>query len=209
MNTQDNGALRALEIAVGVILGFMVVFGGALLAGAAIGQDTIPGVNAEVCVSADPAAVGYRDPTSGGPAGLGDGVRWAPEQVQLCDPEPTGAVRALGLVAMSMALLAPIVFFALLFLMLRRARTEGVFADRVPGALRTLGGVLLVWAVLEFMVNGITDAALINALTEGRDPTLFTADFPWLLALLGVGLLALSTAMAQAVSMRQDVEATI
>jgi len=140
---------------------------------------------------------------------LRDGVSWRAEEVQLCDPDPDVATRALGGLGLTVWVLAPMLFFGLLWRLLRRARRAGIFADQVPGGLRLLGGLLLVWAAADFVVSGFVNAALLNRMTD-EGLTLFSSNnFPWLLLLLGVALLALARVMAEAVTMRHDVEATI
>ena len=129
--------------------------------------------------------------------------------MQVCDPDPDGATRALGIAGLTVWVVAPLLFFGLLWRLLRRARREGVFADRVPGGLRFLGGLLLVWAALDFVVTGFVNAALLNRMTDDTLVLFSSSDAPWLLVLLGLALLALERVMSQAVAMRHDVEATI
>jgi len=206
--TTKSDPLKLLESAVAVLLLLMAAFGGAMILGTLLGQSSIPGVTAEVCVTTAPGTVGFTDPTSGGPVDTAEGVRWFAETVKLCDPSPSTAVTVLGVTSMLVAMLAPLVFFGLLWRMLRRARRDGVFADRVPGQLRALGGILLVWAALALVTRGFLDAALITLMTTG-DPVFFTTDFPWLLVFLAIALFTLGKVMEQAVEMRRDVEATI
>ncbi|MEO5663937.1 MAG: DUF2975 domain-containing protein [Nocardioides sp.] len=213
-STRDADPLKVLEILVGVIVSLMAVVTVAVCVGAIAGSGSIPGLNAEVCVTVAPGRVAFQEtqgstPPAMGPMHLSDGIRWHTEQVRVCDPDPDGATRALGALGLTVWVLAPLIFFGLLWRLLRRARREGVFADRVPGGLRLLGGILLVWATLDFIVTGFVNAALLNRMTDEGLTLFMSSDFPWLQILLAVALLGLERVMAQALVMRRDVEATI
>lgn len=213
-NPRGDDPLRTLEIAVGVIVTLMALVTGAVLVGTVAGTGSIPGINAEVCVSTPPTDIGFQYGQDGaspavGPRDLSDGIRWYAEDIAVCDPDPDGATRALGVAGLAVWVVAPLLFFGLLWRLLRRARRQGVFADRVPAGLRRLGGLLLVWAALDLVVTGFVNAALLNRMTDGAPVLFSTGDAPWPLALLGVALLALARVMAQAVLMRHEVEATI
>ena len=216
MDTTDGsrGAdpLRTLEIVVGVIVTLMAVVVGAVLVGAVAGTGSIPGVDAEVCVTTltdGTPAFRQVEGESTGPVGLAEGITWRAEQVQVCDPDPDGVTRALGVAGLTMWTIAPLLFFGLLWRLLRRARRDGVFADQVPGGLRVLGRLLLVWAALDLVITGFVNAALLNRMTEDELVLFSSYDVPWLLVLLGISLLALERVMAQAVDLRHDAEATI
>lgn len=204
--------LRTLEMLVGVIVTLMTVVVGAVLLGAVAGAGSIPGVDAEVCVTTttDGTPAFHRvEGEATGPVGLSEGITWRAEQVQVCDPDPDGVTRALGVAGLTMWTVAPLLFFGLLWRLLRRARREGVFADRVPGGLRMLGRLLLLWAALDLVVTGFVNAALLNRMTDDGLVLFSSYDVPWLLVLLGVALLALERVMAQAVLLRHEAEATI
>lgn len=211
-SARSTDPLRTLERVVGVIVTLMAVVACAVLVGAVAGSGSIPGLDAEVCVSSTTdGEPGFRQVQgeSTGPVGLAEGITWRAERVQVCDPDPDGATRALGIAGLTVWVVAPLLFFGLLWRLLRRARREGVFADRVPGGLRFLGGLLLVWAALDFVVTGFVNAALLNRMTDDTLVLFSSSDAPWLLVLLGLALLALERVMSQAVAMRHDVEATI
>ena len=207
--TRTDDPLRVLEGLVGLVVVVMAVLAVATLVGTAFGSGSIPGVNAEVCVTRSGEEPAFRkvDGEATGPVGLVDGVTWRADEVQLCDPRPDGATRALGAAGLLVWVGGPMLFFTMLWRLLRRARREGVFADRVPGQLQRLGAVLLGWAALDFFLGGAVDAALLNRMADGT--MILTADMPWLPVLLGIALLALARVMGEAVTMRHDVEATI
>jgi hypothetical protein len=207
--TRSNDPLRILEVLVGMVVAVMVVLAVATLAGTALGSGTVPGLNAEVCAtgSGDQPAFRRGEGETTGPVGLRDGITWRVDEVQVCDPDPDGATRALAGAGLVVWVGGPMVFFVMLWLFLRRARREGVFADRVPGQLRTLGRILLMWAALDFVLSGGVNAALLNRMTDST--LILTATVPWLPVLLGISLLALARVMGEAVDMRRDVEATI
>ncbi|WP_299931932.1 DUF2975 domain-containing protein [uncultured Nocardioides sp.] len=194
---------------VGLVVAVMAVLAAATLAGTVLGSGTVPGLNAEVCAtgSGDQAAFRRGDGDTTGPVGLRDGITWRVDEVQVCDPDPDGATRALAGAGLVVWVGGPMVFFVMLWLFLRRARREGVFADRVPGQLRTLGRILLMWPALDFVLSGWVNAALLNRMTDST--LILTATVPWLPVLLGISLLALARVMGEAVGMRRDVEATI
>lgn len=203
--------LRSLESAVAVVVTLLALLSVGVLAGTLVGSGSIPGVEAEVCVTTSENGMpGFRrvDGERTGPVGLAEGITWRAAEVQVCDPDPDGATRAVAAVGLAVWVVAPLLFFGLLWRLLRRARREGVFADRVPGALRMLGRLLLVWAALDFVVTGFVNAALLARMTDGL-PLFTSGDFPWLLVLLGIALLALARVMGEAVLMRHEVEATI
>jgi hypothetical protein len=208
---RDDDPLKGLETVVGVVVALMTAVTCAVLVGAAMGSGAIPGVDAEVCVASSATdSSGFRrvDGERTGPVGLAAGTTWRATEVQLCDPDPDAATRALGVAGLTLWTLAPLVFFGLLWRMLRRARREGIFTEQVPEALRRLGQLLLAWAALDLVVTGVVNGALLTRLT---DELVFfsSAELPWLQVLLGIALLALARVMEQAVHMRRDVEATI
>lgn len=209
--TQRSDPLAVLENVVGLVVVILGMLTCAVLLGTVAGSGSIPGLNTEVCVTTSEGGMpGFgRDEGEGtGPVGLSAGVTWRADEVTLCDPDPARTTRVMAGLGLMAWVGAPLLFFALLWRMLRRARREGVFADRVPGALRRLGGLLLVWAALDFVLTGFVNGALLRSMTDGL--VYFTSsEFPWLLVLLGIALLALARVMAEAVTMRHDVESTI
>ncbi len=208
-SSRSNDPLKVLEVLVGVVVAVMAVLATLTVAGTVLGSGTVPGLNAEVCASGSGDQPAFRrvDGESTGPVGLADGITWRADEVQICDPDPDGATRALAGAGLVVWVGGPMAFFVMLWRFLRRARREGVFADRVPGQLRTLGRVLIAWAVLDFVLSGWVNAALLNRMTDSA--LILTATVPWLPVLLGIALLALASVMGQAVGMRRDVEATI
>lgn len=208
-DSRSNDPLRVLEGLVGLVVAVMAVLVVATLAGTAFGTGQIPGVDTEVCGtgSGDQPAFRQVDGEGTGPVGLRDGITWRAEEVQVCDPAPDGATRALGGAGLVVWVGGPAVFFVMLWRFLRRARREGVFADRVPGQLRTLGRILITWAALDFVLSGWVNAALLNRMTDTA--LVFSATVRWPPVLLGIALLALARVMEEAVGLRHDVEATI
>lgn len=207
--TRSSDPLKTLETLVGVIVVVAGLLASLVLLGTVVGTGSIPGVDAEVCATTAGGEPGFRmtEGDSTGPVGLADGITWRADEVRICDPDPDGATRGLAAVGLLVWAGAPLLFFALLWRLLRRARREGVFADRVPGGLRTLGRILIVWAVLDFFVSGLVNAALLTRMTDSM--VILEAQFPWLPALVGIALLALARVLADAVDMRRDIEATI
>lgn len=203
--------LAVLELVVGAIFALMVVVCGAVLVGLLAGQASVPGVTAEVCVSTEPGStVAFRQGSRPevGPVGLADGTTWRAESIQICEPDPDGTTAVLGVVGLLVWIVAPLVFFGLLWRLIRSARRDGVFATTIPGGLRTLGRLLLAWAAVGFIVSGIVNAALLTRMTDQL--VFFSSDeVPWLLVLLGIAFLTLDRVMAQAVLLREDSEATI
>jgi hypothetical protein len=208
-DVRGGDSLRVLQVLVGVVVAVLAVMACGVVVGAVAGSGTIPGLDTKVCVTTTPdeRRPGRPDAMSPGLGRPTDRVTRTVEEVQICDHRPDRATRAIAGVGLAVGLLAPLLFFGLLWRLLRRARREGVFADRVPAGLRLLGGLLLVWAALGFVVNGFVTAALLTRLTDSV--VLFKVDVSLTLVLLGVALLALAEVMAQAVDMRHDVEATI
>lgn len=210
-SAQGSDQLKTLEVIVGVVVALMAIVAGVVLAGTVAGSGSIPRVAAEVCVASDGDRPPFLTPEGERTGSLGpaDGTRWHVEAVQVCNPDPDGVTRTLGAGGLLVRLGGPLLFFCLLWRLVRRARREGVFADRIPGRLRMLGAVLLVWAALDFVVTGFVDAALLARMAPDDSAVFFTADVPWTLVLVGLALLALAEVMGEAVDMRHDVEATI
>lgn len=209
--TVRSDPLKELENIVGVIVIILAVLACTVLFGTVVGSGSIPGISGEVCVStSEDAMPGFRRGEDGrtGPVDLKPGVTWLAEEVQLCDPNPDGTTRAVAVMGLTVWVVAPMIFFGLLWRELRRARREGVFADRVPAGLRRLGAVLLIWAALDLVVTALVNSALLRAMTDGS-LVLASIEFPWLLVLLGIAMLALARVMGEAVRMRHDVETTI
>ena len=206
---RSTDPLRTLEALVAMSVVVMGLLAALVLMGTVVGTGTIPGVNAEVCASTAGGEPGFRmtEGDATGPVGLVDGITWRADAVQICDPDPDGATRGLGAAGLVVWAGAPLLFFALLWRLLRRARREGVFADRVPAELRTLGRILIAWAVLDFFVSGLVNAALLTRMTDST--VILVGQFPWLPMLVGIALLALARVLSEAVDMRRDIEATI
>lgn len=204
--------LRVLEILVGVVLVLLALSTVGLVIGTITGSGSVPGLNAEVCVAVKTDRNQFQEP-QGSPPVLGqnlrEGTSWHAEEIQLCDPNPDGTTRLLGALGLTVWVLAPLISFGLLWRLLRHARREGVFADRIPGGLHLLGGFLLCWAALDFVLTGFVNAALFNRMISDGMTLFMSSDVPWLQILLGIALLALERVMAQALVMRRDVEATI
>lgn len=207
--TRSSDPLKLLATVVGVVVVVMAISTVLLLAGTVVGTGTIPGVNTEVCTTVAGDGPGFRrtEGDTTGPVGLAEGITWRAEEVQVCDPDPDGGTRTLAAAGLVVWIGAPLYFFGLLWRLLRRARRDGVFADRVPGDLRTLGRVLLAWAALDFFVSGVVDAMLLNRMTDST--TIVSGEVAWLPVLVGITLLALARVLAEAVDLRRDVEATI
>ena len=207
--TRGNDPLKVLEALVGLVVTVMAILAVATVAATIFGSGSIPGVNAQVCASGSGDEPAFRrvDGELTGPVDLREGVTWSPVEVQVCDPEPDGATRALAGAGLWCGSAARPSFFVMLWRFLRRARREGVFADRVPGQLTTLGRILIGWAVLDFVLSGWVNAMLLNRMSDST--LILTATVPWLPVLLGIALLALARVMAQAVDLRRDAEATI
>ena len=96
--TRSADPLRTLELLVGVIVSVMALLAGLVLLGTIVGTGTIPGVNAEVCASTGGDAPAFRrtEGDSTGPVGLGEGITWRADEVQICDPDPDGGTRGLA-----------------------------------------------------------------------------------------------------------------
>lgn len=205
----DNKPLRVLETLVGGALAVMVLVTVLAAVGTVVGSASIPGIDAEVCATGTQGSPAFARGEDGrtGPVGLRDGVTWRVQELQVCDPDPDVATRALGGLGLAVWAGAPAVFLAMLWRFLRRARMQGFFADEVPTQLRTLGRFLMIWALLDLFVSGAVNAALLTRMTD--DLVFLTATVPWVPLVLGVALLALARVMEQAVEMRRDVEATI
>ena len=205
----SSDPLRVLQVLVGLALAVLSIAAVVVFAGSVIGSNSLPGVSVEVCVDRSGETPAFRQVPGErtGPVGLSEGIAWRAEEVTICDPDPDATTRALGAVGLLVWAGGPTLFFALLWRFLRRARQEGVFADRVPAQLRRLGAVLLVWAALDFVVSGVIDAALLTRMTDHT--MVVTATVQWVPVLLGIALLALARVMGEAVVMRRDVEATI
>ena len=132
---RTNDPLRTLELLVAMVVALMGVGAVLLLAGTVVGTASIPGVDAEVCVSGSGDALALRTAGDGstGPVGLRDGITWRADEVTICDPAPDGTTRALAAAGLLVWIGAPVLFFSLLWRLLRRARREGVFATASPG----------------------------------------------------------------------------
>lgn len=203
--------LKGLETIVGAAVVLASVVIAVLVASLVVGTGSVPGLRGEVCATADAANVRLRaadDDVLAGPGALRDDVSWRVDEVQLCDDSPDGATRALAGAGLAIWAGAPLLVLALLWRFLRRARRDGVFADAVPGGLRLLGRLVLLWAALDFAASGWLNAALVARMTTDGSFSV-RADVPWVAILAGVALLALAKVMEQAVEMRHDVEATI
>lgn len=201
--------LRVLQWLVGAALAVLALVVVAVLAGAVVGSGAVPGVETEVCATRSGDAPAFRQVAGQetGPVGLDAGITWQADEVRICDPDPDAVTRAWGAAAALVGLVGPVAFFWMLWRLLRRARVEGVFADRVPGQLQRLGALLLGWAALDLVVEGLVNGVLLTRMTDST--VLVSASVSWLPVLLGVALLALARVMGEAVDMRRDVEATI
>jgi hypothetical protein len=218
MTGKQKSALAPLDTTVSIILTLMVGFAVVMLIATIFGSGSIAGMrrtNPEVCVETRPGqGVGLGGngirPGGDGPIGLRDGVRWYPTEVEICDTAPSASTLALGGLAVAPGAVGVMGFFGLMWVVLRRARRIGVFADSIPRSLRLLGAFLLGWTLLSWVVVGLTRAALFSRMAEGRSISMFLpSDFPVVPVLVSLGLLTLAGVVTQAVALREDVEATI
>lgn len=208
-SARGNRPLKVLEVLVGMVVTVMAVLAVATAVGTLLGSGSVIGLDAEVCAtsSGDRPAFRQVDGERTGPVGLRDNIIWRAEEVQVCDPSPDVATRALAGAGLVVWVGGPAVFFVMLWRFLRQSRRAGVFADRVPAQLRSLGRILIAWAALDFVLSGWINAALLNRMTDST--MILSATVPWLPVLLGSALLALAGVMQEAVGLRRDVEATI
>jgi hypothetical protein len=215
MVKRTKDPLAPLETGVQVLLGMLVTLG-VLLLGSAIfgGNPSFAGVGAsEVCVETAPGeGVGYGGAGRGGdhPIGLYDDVRWFPREIKICDTQPSAGTIALGITRALIGPIGGIGALLLLWWVVRRARREGVFGDRIPGGLYVLGCYLVAWALIGWLSGGIVDALLLSRMADTTDGFVFSwPEFPLVSLLLGLGMLTLARVMSQAVALREDSDATI
>ena len=215
MVKREKDPLAPLETGVQVLLGMLVILG-VLLLGSALfgGNPSVAGVGAsEVCVETSPGeGVGYGGTGGGGdhPIGLYDDVRWFPREIEICDTQPSAGTVALGITRALVEPIGAIGALLLLWWVIRRARREGVFGDRIPTGLYVLGCYLLAWALIGWLSGGIIDALLLRRMADTTDGFVFSwPQFPLVSLLLGLAMLTLARVMSQAVALREDSDATI
>jgi hypothetical protein len=215
MVKREKDPLAPLETGVQVLLGMLVLLG-VLLLGSTIfgGNPSFASVGAtEVCVGTSPGeGVGYGGTGRGGdhPIGLYDDVRWFPREIEICDTQPTAGTIALGITRALIEPIGAIGALLLLWWVVRRARREGVFGDRIPAGLYVLGCYLLAWALTGWLSGGTVDALLLRRMADTTDGFVFSwPEFPLVSLLLGLAMLTLARVMSQAVALREDSDATI
>ena len=215
MGTKEKDPLAPLETGVRAVLALIAALCVLLIASAALGETPgIGGVDAtEVCVATSPGeGIGYggSGKPGDGPIGLREGVRWFPREIDICDTTPSAGTLALGV---SQAILGPVgatVGLLLLWLVIRRARREGVFGEGIPTALRKLASFLLAWAAISWLWKGIVDATLLRRMAADTSGFVFSSpEFPFVTVLIGLGLVTLARVMSQAVALREDSEGTV
>lgn len=213
MTARAKDPLAPLEWGVRVVLGAMVALTVAVLVGVVGNVGSDPLGDREACVTTAPGrGTGFGGDGRQGdhPLGLGEGVRWHPSTIDICDTHPRASSVALGVTRDALPVVGGLVVLWWLLRLLTRARRTGLFADRIPRQLERLGGFLLAWTALTWMSAGFIDAVLMNRMVPDADLVLFqSADVPVVTVLVALGLVTLGRVMAYGVALREDSEATI
>lgn len=217
MATKQRDPLAPLEFGVTVLLGFSTFITALVMVFWLLGAQHVEffGINgSDVCVTTSPAHGvdwGGSDPSSGGehPFGLRPGSSWNTTSLQICESHASvGTV----LIGASRTLLTPvgtIGSLVLLWLLIRRARRDGLFGNAVPSALRRLAYFLLAWAVLGWAWGGLADTWLLRRMADPAGSLFGEQNIPLTTLLLGLGLITLARVMTYAVDLREDNEATV
>ena len=147
-------------------------------------------------------------------------IRSAPEQLAEINPEAADCIAKLPQIAgfsatgqfafwaaFGIEFVVYAVLLALAHGVIHRCATGRVFVDEMIGALRLIGLIIASWPLADLVLQNVTGAVL----AWTGDLPAFSATVALDLPVLGVGLLmvTMSVAMAQAVRLREDADLTI
>lgn len=206
-----KNVLAPLEFVVSGIGGIMVFFALIMVPTAIFGSGSFLGFgNREACVDAPINAVEVarsRVPIMG----LHGGATARASRVELCDFDPS---RHQLLLQIGM-LLPPFVFFLgvllAIWLTLRAARKHGLFSPHVALDVLRLGTYLFVGAMLTAAIQAEASVRLVKSLAGpgSRAGFLLFFDIPWAVVIISFASLTVGRALANAVRMQREIDATV
>ncbi|MBB4917568.1 DUF2975 domain-containing protein [Streptosporangium saharense] len=137
------------------------------------------------------------------------GVSTTATEVQFCTSDPNGAqMMWQALTALPGFVLAAGVL-VLVWRLIRVAGSRGAYTPDVVRGLRALAWCLLAGAVLAPIVQDIANAQLLRTLSADYSYTFQLPDISLAAVLTGLGLIALTRVMRNAVRMREDLEGLV
>jgi hypothetical protein len=218
----DRDPLRPLDVVSWALLALCVAWLLAGTMGALVAPASFRGLGqGEVCGVVTPAAAGWSaDPAAG--AGPGDGTAavrglasdgsYDVATLAVCDDRPATSQRVALATRQLVTLLAVTGFLVLLRVLLRRARQEGLFSLAVSRVVRLAGWYLVGAAVVVDAVRAYGTVLIVGPVVPGASAGQVFADAldvsPAVL-LGGIGVLVIARVLRIAVSMREDLDATI
>lgn len=140
---------------------------------------------------------------------LPSGTTVLARKLDVCARKPTTAQRLVSGGDGLMGLLLLAVPIALSWRLVRRARARGVFSSGVARALTQLGAWVLIASAVFSVLTLLADNWLIDQLLPGGGRQPVDIPLSWGTLLTGFGLLALGRVMASAVSMQEELDATV
>ena len=172
------------------------------------------GADSDACITSDGAGLpltqgAYRDLLSHGPSGAEQGVAGLADTFRVCAPHADFGARFAASMPGLVTLLFVIGFLALSHLLIRRARLSGLFTARVADLVTVLGGYLLVGSIVTTLGSMLGRELFLYQVSRDYGWAWELPNLSWPTVVAGFGVLALGRVMHIAVSMQDDIDATI
>jgi hypothetical protein len=208
-----KNALAPIEFIVGVAGGivlFLVGLSAVFLVFGNSGGSFLTIGDREVCVVASSSAVQTR---SSHVAGLAPAVRSFPEQLNICQSDPSTWQHTLAFLSVAPPFLYSIGFLFFTWRLIRTTRRRGFFVPGTALGIGRLGLYVLFGELAVAVVHSTASAPLLHtmAATTGGALDIWLRFFhlSWAALFAGFGLLTIGRVMAQTVPMQAELDATV
>ncbi|MCY7396804.1 MAG: DUF2975 domain-containing protein [Nocardioides sp.] len=210
--------MAPIEVAVSFALFLVVCISGLILAVGAVDlaltgstSVSLAGVGDRPCVEVDTWGVGAITAHESDLVQLRTEASAVPRRWDLCLEDASTPQHA----AATSIVLGPFLFGVGALLMIRRAvrvaRRRGLFTDTTARVVPQLGLYLVLGAVGGSFAVAALRGAVVSAALDGVSWTkqLWAPDLPWILILVGVGVLSFARVLRSAVPLQAEVDATV
>jgi hypothetical protein len=148
---------------------------------------------------------------SEGVRGLHRDARSWPEDLQICNRDPSVGVKAASVVSMGLDLAMLLGFLWLTRRLIQAVRRERLFAQGTAARARMLGWFLIAGSVFAALIGAVLRGIVVSTAVENVSWTRGLGDFdmPWAVVIAGLGVITFSRVLRHAIGLQDEVDATI